>query len=515
MFDHASDYIGALEQQSRTLTAETAFVRMNKFEVIAALEHDSRFFINFFLGEELEFPVPDFHIETFDLMVNDNIEQSAHALPRGHAKTTLAKLAAVKKFLFTRTRYIAYISSTHGVAAEACQNITKYLLSPNCVAVFGMPEFFVKQDQKGFYKFNITLPHFTGPDGKPVTKMCILRAFGAGQQIRGTNIDDERPELAICDDVEDDENMATKEQIKKLRNWFFGAFIKALSKKNRRIIFIGNMLSAQSLLYHFTNVSDQWYSQRYGCLLSNGQPLWPELWSLEAIRNDFIEYQKIGLVGRWFAEMMNIAMPDSSPLIKSDAIHYVPPVVPGEPELCFITIDPAISRETWADKTGVAVHALVNGVWVIAEYAHNKFEPAELFFIVMSLCQKWRTKAVGIEAATFQKALKYLFEVFMHMHQYHFSVIEVPHGNARKTDRLSVWTSFITRKLYGIVEGDFAITEQLLRYDPTKRENDDDLIDACAMGPIMLENFMGEIIDSYSLEEKIIDVSMIHEIQGA
>lgn len=503
------------ERQAYRPSVENAAVQMTPAQIIYALEHDARFFIYFFIGDEIEHEIPDFHYETWDLMINTLAEQTAHALPRGHAKTTLAKLAAVWFFLFTPTRYTIYISDTSPVAAEACQDIIKYMTCQNFVAVFGEMPFSVQQTQKGFYKFELTLPHIRDQKGKPTVKRCTLRAFGAGQQIRGTNIDDVRPELAICDDVENDENTATKALVQKLRVWFYGAFLKAMSKKNRKVIFIGNMLSSSSLIYHFTTKSTQWYTQRYGCLLSSGEPLWPEIWPLEKIKEDFIEYQQINLVGRWFAEMMNIAMPDSSPLIKSDEIYYLPGVQPDELECAFITIDPAISKETWADETAVVVHGLCRGVWRTADYVVGKFAPNDLFFIVRELCSKWHTNVVGIEAATFQKALKYLFEVLMHMNQFYFNVIEVPHGNQRKTDRLAVFTSFIRKKIYALNEGDFAITEQLLQYDPTKKENRDDLIDACAMGPIMIENFMAEIMDAYNPDPTPMEISVQAEIMGA
>jgi hypothetical protein len=48
-------------------------------------------------------------------------------------------------------------------------------------------------------------------------------------------------------------------------------------------------------------------------------------------------------------------------------------------------------------------------------------------------------------------------------------------------------------KAYAIMEGDFVVTNQLLRYDLSKDKNDDDLIDSCAYGLQMLERYLGLI----------------------
>src|SRR3546814_5767176 len=63
----------------------------------------------------------------------------------------------------------------------------------------------------------------TTPEGR--VKKCILRAVGAGQQMRGINIDNQRPDMAV-DDVEDNENTESELLQKKLDRWIFGPFLK-------------------------------------------------------------------------------------------------------------------------------------------------------------------------------------------------------------------------------------------------------------------------------------------------
>lgn len=470
---------------------------MSTGEIISALKSSCSFFMNFFLPDELEYEVPEFHPTTWEYLISVTIEQVALALPRGHAKTTLAKLAVVWYFLFTPFRFCIYTSNTHAVAAEACLDVIKYITSDNFVSVFGAVTFDVKQDQKGFYKFTM---RFIDEAGNLREKDCILKAMGAGQQVRGLNIDNTRPELAIVDDLEDQDNTATPVLIKKLAQWFFGAFFKALSRRRRKVIYIGNMLSNRSLLYHFCEKSDDWHSLRYGCVLSDGRPLWPDMWPIDKIKKDFEEYRKLNLTPLWFAEMMNLPVAEGNLLIESDDIPYCPILLPGEQKAAFITIDPAISEKTWADDRAIAVHALhPGGHWQVVEYVTGKFPPDHMFWIVVELCQKWRTRVVGIEQAGYQMALRYLFETLGAINHQHFDIVEIPHKNKSKVERLAVWCSLLRKRAWMLNEGDWEITEQLMAFDPMKKNNVDDLIDACSMGVTMVDLYLPSIMEAYEV----------------
>lgn len=470
---------------------------MSVGEIVSALQGDCRFFLNFFLANELTLPVPEFHIRTWEYLTRLDIPQVALALPRGHAKTTLAKLAVVWHWLFTPIRFVVYVSNTHSIAAEACKDIANYITSDNFVSVFGVIEREVWQDQKGFYKFKL---RYIDSAGKVREKFCILKALGAGQQIRGMNIDNIRPELAIEDDIEDDDNTASIPLIKKTARWQFGAFLKAMSRKNFKLIYIGNMLSNQSLLYHFCEKSAEWHSLRYGCILANGEPLWPDLWPVDKIKADFEQYRARNLTGLWMAEMMNLPMAEGNLLIESDDIPYAPYLVPGDQQAAFLTIDPAISEKTWADDRAIAVHALSpNGYWQIVEWVTGKFPPDHMFWVVVELCQRWSTRVVGIEQAGYQMALKFLFETLGAVHHQHFDIVEIPHKNKSKVERLAVWCALMRKRQWVLNEGDFAITEQLLSFDPTKKTNIDDLIDACSMGVTMVDMYLPSIMETYSV----------------
>jgi hypothetical protein len=479
---------------SGSTSVEMGAVHMDRVDMIEALHRDGRFFIEFNLGEELTTPVPDFHLECWDLLTAMNILYIALALPRGHAKTTLCKLVCVWYLLFSPTRFVVYVSATANIASEACKDIIAYIQSPNFEQVFGKASFEVYQDGHGFYKFWLNVP-----DGRGglVRKFCILKALGAGQQVRGLNIDNERPQLAVVDDLEDTENTNTKSAQEKLKKWFFGTFMKALSKKHKKVLYLGNMLSNQSILYYLCEGSQLWHSIRKGCLLSNGKPLWPEVWSYEAIQADYVEYQNMSLTALWMAEMMNMPMSEGSALISPDEITYFPPAMPDQVSTAFITLDPAISQKTWGNNSSLCVHGWVNDRWQIVETVSGKFNPDQLFFLIVELCLKWNTRCVGVEQGAFELALRFIWEILMKAHNQSFGIYKINHKNVAKTERLAAWCSALRKKLWVLTQGEHALTQQLINYDPLKSNNIDDDIDSASMGITMINAYMPEIMNQF------------------
>lgn len=81
-----------------------------------------------------------------------------------------------------------------------------------------------------------------------VTKTNIkIEAIGSGKKIRGRKHRNWRPDLIILDDVENDENVRTPEQRKKLKDWFDKAVSKC-GDDYTDIVYIGTLLHYDSLL---------------------------------------------------------------------------------------------------------------------------------------------------------------------------------------------------------------------------------------------------------------------------
>ena len=200
-----------------------------------ALEHDEEFFIDFFLHEELVWDVPEFHVTLFDKITDMSIPKLILAIPRDHAKTTLAKLGVVWYFLFSPYRFCLYLSNTSPFAKNACRDIMNFMKSDNFIKVFGRIHIEKESETEGLWIFTIG------------DKKCILRSAGAGQQMRGLNVDNKRPEVAVIDDLEDRENIKNLNQQEALIDWFLATFYKALAK-HTKMMYLGNMVAKNCLL---------------------------------------------------------------------------------------------------------------------------------------------------------------------------------------------------------------------------------------------------------------------------
>ena len=492
-------------QFAQPITApETRNADLDVDTLVRLLYVSEEAYFNFFIPEELILEVPELHKVVFRRMtdLNPKRKKKVFALPRGHAKTTIAKLAVSKLFLFTDLKHGVFVSKTQGHATHCVDDIIDYLQTPNCEALFGPMKDFRKNTTKGIYTWTMNYVKFNHKDGSYVfkEKKCILHAKGARQQIRGLNINNQRPQFAVVDDFESKEEMQKEDNYTALKGWFYGTFMKALDKlTGGYIIQIGNLVSKFSILNDHI-LDPEWDSMLFGVLKANGKPLWPELWPVEDIIADFRTYQFQNQVATWYAEMMNLPMPPSGRLIRLDQIKYTAPIAPngGSYQYGFITVDPAISDKTWGHNTAIVVHVFTGVSWVPAEIIAEKgMSPQRLFATLKLLCDKWHLHVVGIESVAYQAALMPLFNGYMkHVEGVPWiEFVPVPAGYATKTQRISSWASMLMSKEFQLPVGDNRIVNQLLNYDPTAESNDDDVIDSCAQAPYMLKNYITRVME--------------------
>lgn len=103
-----------------------------------------------------------------------------------------------------------------------------------------------------------------------------VEAIGSGKKIRGRKHRNWRPDLLVLDDIENDENVRTPEQRKKLESWFLKAVSKA-GDDYTDIIYIGTLLHYDSLLAKTLN-NPGYKAIKYKAVISfsNEEDLWKE-----------------------------------------------------------------------------------------------------------------------------------------------------------------------------------------------------------------------------------------------
>lgn len=476
-------------------------------ELRQLLHMSSEFFIEYFIGDQIAETdrVQDFHLITFDRFIDMNVTRDVAALPRDHAKTTYLRLAMVKVMAFTRVQFFVYMGATHGAGASSISVIRNYLLSDEFMDAFGAVQFAVDRPSEGHIEFWMTAYIPTYDDNgqlaglEPLRKLVILKALGVQQALRGMNLHNLRPQYVGCDDIEDETAVKTEEGYLKLKGWFDNTFMRAVSRQTglNKVAQIGNLIGLQTLLND--NLMDpDWRGMRLGILRKDGEPLWPDRFSKEAIRADLMRAKRRGQLSAWFGELMNMPLNLETSLIDYDLIKYTARRHPGDGHKyhTFITIDPAVSKSTTADDAAIVLHTIDRaGVPQATEYVYGRMGVDGICDAVKMLCQKWDCHVVGCESVQLQVILlDYLRLAFAvdNMVDYDFVPIEI--GQSWKTGRLKVWAAALGEGEYTLPEDDWDMVQQLINFDTRKENNKDDLIDAGSMGLYMLKNYMDLIM---------------------
>ncbi len=203
---------------------------------------DMEYFGRTYFPHYIQAPSSAFHhyiCDRYPAMIRRSIEtgegdKQADAAPRGNAKSTWADLILVLWCAAYKYRSFPLIVSDTASQAEDFIQFIKAELELN----ERLAQDFPKLVGQGPIWRADTL----------ITKNGIkIKGVGAGQKLRGMRHGSRRPDLVICDDLENDEAVESPDQRKKLERWFFKALMK-IGQKDTVFIIIGTILHYDSLL---------------------------------------------------------------------------------------------------------------------------------------------------------------------------------------------------------------------------------------------------------------------------
>lgn len=151
-----------------------------------------------------------------------------------------------------------------------------------------------------------------------LTNGVKIEAIGSGKKIRGRRHKQWRPDLIVCDDLENDENVNTAEQRKKLRNWFYKAVSKA-GDTYTDIVYIGTLLHFDALLANVAN-NPSYKTVKYRGIISFAENT--ELWDAwEAIYTDLTN-EKRQEEARAFYEAHEAEMLEGTAVLWKEKLSY-------------------------------------------------------------------------------------------------------------------------------------------------------------------------------------------------
>lgn len=438
--------------------------------------------INFFAGlcmpDVCTFALPAFYVLIWRLLANRPVEQMgkilrfALGLPRGHAKTTFIKILIAWLIVYDKVSFILIICATEPLAENLLADISDILGSSNMEAVYGNWNACLAKDAVDLKK---AVYH-----NRPI----VLAAKGAGSSLRGINIKNRRPDLIFCDDMQTRENDESLADRAKLLRWFTSTLLKCIAPKgDRLVIYIGNMYSDECILKKLQD-NTKWMSLVTGAILETGEPLWPELHSLEDLMDSFEHDEELGEADLWFAEVMNDPKSTGTSLLLEVLPQY-PYEDDIEPDGCFITIDPAGFKHV-SDDNVISVHYVFDGKGIVRErkVGAEITDPESLVLQALNLALVHGATLIGVEDVGYQATLQFWFNKYItELEITGITVVALnPHGRS-KEQRIRLFIQELYAGNYYLHHSTRpAFVFQATKYKIGAKKNKDDILDADAYG---------------------------------
>lgn len=292
-------------------------------------------------------PTPQFHREGWKLYASD-APLAAVIAPRGHAKSTaFTHDFALASALFRQEPHIMIVSATEKLSLSHLADISRELHdNDELVEEFGIKEYPTDAKEEIIVRLN---------DGY---EFRIL-ARGAGQKLRGTKWKGRRPGLVICDDMEEDEQVASKDRRDAFSAWVLRALIP-MRRKGGRIRWHGTLLHVDAFLAKIRR------AQSWKCLFYRAHAgfddfsdiLWPEQFGekeLREIRQIFLDDPDSGGSVGYSQEYLNNPMDEENAYLRRE---WFLPMEDGDftsQKLICAAADFAISKKDRANRTSLTI----------------------------------------------------------------------------------------------------------------------------------------------------------------
>jgi len=395
---------------------------------------------NLFFEEENK--TPPAHFMLID-HINSKYKRKGVECHRGFGKSTLMRYNIVywlfkgKKPNFGEFDYILLIQETVEMVAGTIDTISA-LIEETDLNKYLKVEKKTLGDNPTLWIRNIE----TG-------KIMYIKGKGAGQAIRGINIRGKRPNIIICDDIENEKKQATKESMEKLKAWFYSAVIPAVNKNKYEFIFIGTPIHEDSLLVELEK-TENWkfiklpVAEKFPCKREEFVGSWEDRFSYDDLMEEYEDLKSSGKEGYFMQEYMLEIVPSGDLLydlgkINKFKVNQLKEVM--NDLTYYISVDPAISEKESADYTAIAVIGInANGDWFLVDGYYGRITPHQLIDKIFDFYLRWKPYEVIIEGVAYQRALKPFIEQEMFKRKIFFTVKMLQKN--KNTSKLYVFKSF-------------------------------------------------------------------------
>lgn len=338
-------------------------------------------------------PIPNFHREMWEMCCSDN-PKVAIAAPRGHAKSTAITFAyTLAELVFKQSNFVVIVSATEGNAAEYLGHIKRELTeNPDLIETFGIAELETDSITNLVCRFK---------DGE---RFRVV-AKGSEQKLRGMLWRGHRPDLVVCDDMEEDEQVMNQERREKFRSWFFNAVLPMLARDGK-IRVVGTILHLDSLLERLLQ-NEAWVSKRYRAHNEEFEEiLWPEMFDSDFFRQKRKEYVSEGNIQGYSQEYLNWPIDEENALFRRDDFVPMKPEDWNRSFNFYAAADFAISEKEKSDFTVILIAATdeQNYLYII-DRIKGRFDSQEIIEEMIAVQKRYQPEVFWVETEKIDKAL--------------------------------------------------------------------------------------------------------------
>ena len=479
----------------------TAISTINKEEIEAQIKTDLNFFSAFVLPSEHEEDFPEIHCNIWQECLKsvnglEKLCKFAIGLPRGHAKTQLMKFLLLYCILFTNRTFLMVVCNAVGLAQNLIDDVMDMLGSDNVVALYGDYRVSIDKENQDIKKFRY------------LGKNIIIKPMGAGSSLRGTNINNRRPEVILCDDMQGSDEAKSIDVSTKLLQWFLGTLLKARSYKRCTIIYVGNMYpdleiggrgsNIYSCILRNLQLNRAWRSWIVGAILADGTALWEPVISLATLMEELEQDMQLGQEEIFYAEVLNDPRATNTRFIQLDKVKDNPytsvDLVIGR----YLIIDPSLGKKKSDDQMVGLFNVYDEKGPVLMEMRQFQCSAPDLVKSVLQWALEERVPLICAEAVAYQASLLQWFTFFteqLGIEGINFAGV-TPKGMSKVARILLFFKAWMAGNVRVDIKAKAQVQSQATAYVPTSTTNTDDILDVCAYAEqVFLENQADYLMD--------------------
>lgn len=481
---------------------ETVTALYSAAEVEARCAQDFDYFCKVALPEVYTSSFPDFYIGVFWKIVEGtlrdrDLSKFAIGIPRAHAKTTFVKLVIAWLLIFSKKRYFLIIGSVTKKAADIIADVISILETDNMRTLFGRWDVDSAKnsiDEK-IFKFR----------GRHIT---IMAAGPGGSLVRGTSKNFKRPDFVLMDDMITEVDAKSPTVSHDIYMWLLGTLLLAGDPRNCQYVYLGNKYAGNGCILSKLEKSVDWLSLVVGAILADGNPLWPELHSLESLHARLRSYIEALEPQIFFAELMNYVGDENKTGFDFSAVEVFAPPPGSKADADWLIIDPAGGKvggdnqavghiQSWSGKPHV------KGIEIFEGSAPG------LVFYAIKYCLANQVPIIFIEGGGYQVTLIQWFKhILQEKNILGITIVEIPTAGREKNPRiLSGLRSLAKKELtldQAVVSPVFA---EVRNFNPLVKQNVDDRLDIIARAAESLVLYPSEIASAQYYYGDLVDIS--------